>query len=202
MKRLLSLLFAVILFSCAVYAYAVGQNGGPFDLVARQGMRGDEVSHVQMLLSHLGFYRGKLDSRFGPETDLAVRSFQKKLGFPEDGVVTNQLMQQLHLHAKRIAHQPPSHYVRILDMEATAYTTEDPGCGLYTYGGNRLRHGLVAVDPQIIPLGTRMFIPNYGYAIADDIGGAIKGYRIDLGYESRPEALKFGRRMVKVYILE
>jgi len=60
----------------------------------------------------------------------------------------------------------------------------------------------VAVDPRIIPLGTRLYIEGYGYAIAGDTGGAIKNFRIDLGYNSRSEAMKFGRREVKVYILD
>jgi 3D (Asp-Asp-Asp) domain-containing protein len=43
-------------------------------------------------------------------------------------------------------------------------------------------YGIVAVDPAIIPLGTRMYIPGYGEAVAADTGGAVKGYIIDLGY--------------------
>ena len=57
------------------------------------------------------------------------------------------------------------------------------------------------MDPRIIPLGTKMFIEGYGYAVADDVGGAIKGSRIDLAFNSRAEALQFGRQTVKVYIL-
>jgi 3D (Asp-Asp-Asp) domain-containing protein len=60
----------------------------------------------------------------------------------------------------------------------------------------------VAVDPNVIALGTRLFIPGYGLALAADTGGAIVGNRIDLCMEDYDDAWYFGRRMVKVYILD
>jgi 3D (Asp-Asp-Asp) domain-containing protein len=59
----------------------------------------------------------------------------------------------------------------------------------------------VAVDPDVIPLGTRLYIPGYGLALAADTGGDIVGNRIDLCMEAHSDAWSFGRRMVKVYIL-
>lgn len=91
---------------------------------------------------------------------------------------------------------------RPIRLEATAYTRYDAGCTDYTYRGNYLRHGLVAVDPSVIPLGTRLYIPGYGYAIADDIGGAIKGHRIDLSMDTLSEAFAFGRRPITAYIID
>ena len=64
------------------------------------------------------------------------------------------------------------------------------------------QRGVVAVDPSVIPLGTRLYIPGYGMAVAADTGGAIVGDRIDLCMESYGEAMDFGRRTIKVYILE
>jgi 3D (Asp-Asp-Asp) domain-containing protein len=58
------------------------------------------------------------------------------------------------------------------------------------------------VDPRVIPLGTRLFIPGYGLAVAGDTGGAIHGNRIDLGFNSLRDALLFGRRPVTVYRLK
>lgn len=89
-----------------------------------------------------------------------------------------------------------------LDMVATAYTAECAGCSGYTASGYRAGHGIVAVDPRIIPLGTKLYIPGYGFAIAGDTGGAIVGNRIDLGFDSIGDALQFGRRTVKVYTLK
>lgn len=91
---------------------------------------------------------------------------------------------------------------RILEMNATGY---GPGGGMYP--GSRCRTGLkqgkgvVAVDPRFIPLGTRLYIEGYGYAVAGDTGGAIKGNRIDLGFNTDREAWAVGRRKVRVLIL-
>lgn len=88
-----------------------------------------------------------------------------------------------------------------LDMVATAYTAQCGGCSGYTAIGYRAGHGIVAVDPHVIPLGSRLYIPGYGFAIAGDTGGAIIGRRIDLGFDSLDDAMAFGRRAVKVYTL-
>lgn len=93
-------------------------------------------------------------------------------------------------------------YVRALDITATAYNEADGMTpGVMTYTGMRVRRGVVAVDPQVIPLGTRLYVEGYGPAIAADTGGAIKGSRIDLYMESLTEARAFGVRPVRVYIL-
>ncbi len=86
-------------------------------------------------------------------------------------------------------------------MVATAYTAGCAGCSGYTASGYRAGHGIVAVDPGVIPLGTRLYIPGYGFALAGDTGGAIHGNRIDLGFDSISDAVQFGRRPVKVYTL-
>jgi 3D (Asp-Asp-Asp) domain-containing protein len=88
-----------------------------------------------------------------------------------------------------------------LDMVATAYTAQCGGCSGYTASGYRAGRGIVAVDPSIIPLGSKLYIPGYGFAIAGDTGGAIVGHRIDLGFDSLSDALSFGRQQVKVYRL-
>ena len=86
-------------------------------------------------------------------------------------------------------------------MEATAYLPSD-GNGLgITATGIRATYGVVAVDPKVIPLGSRVYIPGYGFAVAADTGGAIKGQKIDLCMESYNEAISFGRRSVEVYVL-
>ncbi len=86
-------------------------------------------------------------------------------------------------------------------MVATAYTADCYGCSGRTALGYRAGHGVVAVDPRIIPLGTRLYIPGYGMAVAGDTGGAIIGRRIDLGFNSIGDALQFGRRPVRVFRL-
>ena len=105
-------------------------------------------------------------------------------------------------------------YSRVLTLNATGYDASScgkspshPGYGV-TATGARAVYGVVAVDPSIIPLGSRLYIETadgsfiYGTAVAADTGGAIKGNRIDLCFNTRQEALNFGRRQVKVYILK
>jgi 3D (Asp-Asp-Asp) domain-containing protein len=91
---------------------------------------------------------------------------------------------------------------RVMELVATGYGPSGNGkWGMITATGVRCRFGLVAVDPRVIPLGTPMFVEGYGYCIAADTGGAIKGRRIDLFYESDYRASLVGRRRVKVIIL-
>ncbi|MDO8886308.1 ubiquitin-like domain-containing protein [Candidatus Oleimmundimicrobium sp.] len=89
---------------------------------------------------------------------------------------------------------------KILRMTATAYTP-GYGCGFRTATGAKAQYGIVAVDPRVIPLGTRLFVEGYGNAIAADTGGAIKGNRVDLCFNTLQEARNFGRRTVVIHIL-
>lgn len=110
---------------------------------------------------------------------------------------------------KRIAMvQPPGlTLVGEWDMVATAYYAHGKGGndingdGI-TAIGLRAREGIVAVDPRIIPLGTRLYIPGYGEALAADTGGWIKNNRIDLCYDTLEECYRYGRRKIKVYLVE
>ncbi|KXB66431.1 3D domain protein [Parvimonas sp. KA00067] len=95
-------------------------------------------------------------------------------------------------------------YSKVLTMNATSYTDDPAENGGYstTRMGTPLRYGVVAVDPSVIPLGTKLYVEGYGYAVAEDTGGAIKGNRIDVCYTDKAKAHAFGRRNVKVYILK
>lgn len=88
---------------------------------------------------------------------------------------------------------------RAMHMVATAYTAGCSGCSGITAIGEPAGRGIVAVDPNVIPLGTKLYIPGYGFAIAGDTGGAIRGARIDLGFDSLGDAVNFGRRDIVVY---
>jgi len=87
---------------------------------------------------------------------------------------------------------------QVMTMVATAYTyTGDPtATGVWPYVGG------VAVDPQVIPLGSRLYIEGYGPAVAVDTGGLIKGNRVDVFFETAEECFQWGKRQVKVYLLE
>lgn len=97
-------------------------------------------------------------------------------------------------------------YKEAIQMTATAYYPGPESTGASADGitatGMRAGFGVVAVDPRVIPLGTRVYIPGYGVAVAGDVGSAIKGRRIDLCFNTLREALHFGRRTVTVYVLD
>ncbi len=91
---------------------------------------------------------------------------------------------------------------RVLTFTATGYGPgENGGWGNRTSMGTRVRFGVVAVDPRIIKLGTRLYVEGYGECVAEDTGGAIKGMRIDLAFNSDRAANQYGRRQVRVVVL-
>jgi len=107
-------------------------------------------------------------------------------------------------------------YSKVLNMTATAYTASykdtgkkpgDSGFGI-TYTGIKAKKGVIAVDPKVIPLGTKVYVevagntPDYGFAVAADIGGAIKGNKIDLYFDDQNYVDRWGHKRVKVYILK
>ncbi|PYZ95199.1 peptidoglycan-binding protein [Salipaludibacillus keqinensis] len=93
-----------------------------------------------------------------------------------------------------------------MTVEATAYTAYCNGCSGITYTGLDLRNNpdkkVIAVDPNVIPLGSKVYVGGYGTAIAGDTGGAIKGHKIDLFMPNQSDALSFGRQTIQITILE
>ncbi|MBI2848692.1 MAG: G5 domain-containing protein [Chloroflexi bacterium] len=101
----------------------------------------------------------------------------------------------------------PISYYRKLRVFATSYNAshggKPPGHPLYgiTATGMTAGRGVIAVDPRVIPLYTRVYVPGYGIAIAGDTGGGIKGMMIDLGFEEEDESMWLAR-WVDIYLLE
>jgi 3D (Asp-Asp-Asp) domain-containing protein len=105
-------------------------------------------------------------------------------------------------------------FSKVIDLKATAYSDapEENGWGAVDYFGNPLKLGTIAVDPRVIPLGTKVYITGYNFAglptggliaTATDKGGAIKGKHIDIFVPgSRSFVSGFGYQSVKVYILK
>ncbi|MEG0579529.1 MAG: 3D domain-containing protein [Niameybacter sp.] len=100
-------------------------------------------------------------------------------------------------------------YRKMMSMTATCYSQApyDPtGGGSLTASGTRVKrdpdgYSTIAVDPRVIPLGTKLYVEGYGYAIAADTGGAVKGNKIDLYFNPGPEYKGWGKRTVNVYVL-
>ncbi len=87
-------------------------------------------------------------------------------------------------------------------VTTTAYAPGVAGVGTRTATGAKAGFGIAAVDPSVIRLGTRIYVPGYGYAIAADTGGAIKGSRVDLCFNTAAEAFAWGRRTVSITIVD
>lgn len=131
-----------------------------------------------------------------------------KLSDPVDEIVEYGPEDVFELGA--IPASKPSNYSHVKTFQATAYDASPADNGIWagqTSTGMPLVYGVVAVDPRVIPYGTKMYIESadgqyvYGYAIAGDCGGAIKGNKVDLFFPSRSDCYKFGRRNVNIYFL-
>lgn len=95
---------------------------------------------------------------------------------------------------------------KTISVTATAYTADCAGCSGITATGVNLKNDrnakVIAVDPSVIPLGSKVYVEGYGYATAADTGGAIKGNKIDIHVPSTQEALNWGNRTVNVTIVD
>ncbi|GIN22952.1 G5 and 3D domain-containing protein [Siminovitchia fordii] len=108
--------------------------------------------------------------------------------------------------ASQAAPSPSANEGKEIYMNATAYTADCGGCSGVTSTGINLRNNpgakVIAVDPSVIPLGSKVWVEGYGYAVAGDTGGAIKGNKIDVHVQSKGQASNFGRKRVKVRIID
>ncbi|GGE34235.1 hypothetical protein GCM10011391_11180 [Pullulanibacillus camelliae] len=195
------------------------------------GEKGGRVKGVQEDLKDLGYYSGNVDGIFGNKTQGAVENFQANNDLKQDGIIGEHTFKALYNSPKPASSQAPkteeaavqnvdvkkqqvqttsrtlnANHSKVLYMNSTAYTAFCSGCSGTTATGINLRTNpdakVVAVDPDVIPLGTKLYIDGYGYAVAGDTGGAIHGKHIDLFMSDHNDALHWGRRTVKVKILD
>ncbi|MCA1062716.1 hypothetical protein LS684_22310 (plasmid) [Cytobacillus spongiae] len=96
--------------------------------------------------------------------------------------------------------------VKEVNVTATAYTAYCEGCiGITKTGVDLIENPdarVIAVDPSVIPLGSKVYVEGFGYARAEDTGGAIKGNRIDIYMEKEKDALNYGVQDVKVKVIK
>lgn len=196
----------------------------------QEGSRGEAVQELQKALIELEYMEGKPNGVFDKKTTEAVRRFQRDRDLEVDGICGPKTQAELKKkdlkkapeaaketekrekarrdsEKKKAEHDKELHDKamregKVVYVSATAYSAYDSGCGHYTASGTPLRRGVIAVDPSFIPLGTRVYIPGYGEAVAEDTGGAIVGNIIDIAFDTHEEALEFGRQDLEIYILE
>ena len=104
-------------------------------------------------------------------------------------------------HSTRVENCGDFSYFGKLRVIATAYDRNCLGCSGITYTGQPAGFGIIAVDPRVIPLGSRVCVEGYGLAVAGDIGGGVKGRHIDLGFEDTRTS-GWGTHYTDIYIIE
>lgn len=191
---IISLLTFCVMLCMSLSAFASG-------FAVKQGMRGDHVKKVQTFLIDQGYLKDTADGICGPKTVSAIKRFQEMNKLKVDGVCGPETYKQLSGGQDPPAMPVAPTHGQIITVEATAYSAQDPGNSAHTASGTPVRHGVIAVDPSFIPIGTHVYIPNYGEAVAEDIGWGVQGNTIDVAFDTHEEALAFGRQVLEIYVL-
>jgi uncharacterized protein YabE (DUF348 family) len=165
--------------------------------VLEEGQAGE-----RLVSTHIIYEDGKEVSREVIKDEIAKEPVQKVLAMGTLGVI-------------RPSRGGKAYYTRSMVMKATAYTAgyestgKRPGDRGYgkTASGTMVKrnadgYSTIAVDPRVIPIGTRLYVEGYGFAVAEDTGGAIKGNIIDVYFPTVWEAKNWGVKRVKVYVLK
>ena len=208
-------MFLLVLFTLVCMCFTAAPAAA--SILVKEGSSGEAVRHVQELLIEQGFLEGDADGDCGPLTVAAIEKFQQSRGLTVDGVCGDGTYYYLSggqtyesaeepAAEEETAEQDESEDGsvsggRAIYVSATGYSAHDPGNSRHTASGTLVRKGVIAVDPDVIPLGTKVFIPGYGKAVAEDVGGSIKGHRIDVAFDTHEEALRFGRRDLEIIII-
>ncbi len=197
-----TVIFSSILGLCLFLTSAAALASG---FLVKEGMRGDSVRAVQKLLIVRGYLAdGEADGVCGKKTTAAITKFQQENGLDADGICGRMTYRALSGGEEPPVAEPPANRGggRSLLVAASAYSRFDPGLSSHTASGTLVRKGVIAVDPAVIPMGTRVFIPGYGEAVAEDIGSAIRGNTIDIAFETAEEAIQFGRKTIEIFIMD
>ncbi|RSL31666.1 peptidoglycan-binding protein [Salibacterium salarium] len=199
--------------------------------ILSEGDEGEPVKTLQEQLNILGFLDQKADGEFESNTHDAVLAFQQSEDILVDGLAGPQTFGALTAeteavhekqdntaskkqttakdHSENVASessQSTESEGRTINVSATAYTADCSGCSGVTSTGVDLNANpnakVIAVDPDVIPLGSKVEIEGYGTYTAADTGGSIHGNKIDVHMPNKSKAYDFGRRNVDVTILE
>lgn len=225
-KKTITLLFILAFLITGVLLLSTDRKVLAADSVTL-GAQGQEVKQLQTALNSKDYWCGEANGLFGPRTYNALIRFQKDHKLTVNGQIDTALKKALDMlppspHSSETmdsAVAPPGTAAdnrskssptvsrgggRVITMVATGYTDAPeenwPYAGAPSYIGLPLARGIVAVDPRVIPMGSKLYVEGYGEAIAADQGGAIKGNRIDLFFDSKAEAHNWGMRSVKVTV--
>ncbi|WP_396135982.1 3D domain-containing protein [Bacillus sp. NEB1478] len=166
------------------------------DHTLRPGVWDQDVHELQAKLKAMGFFDFPVTTGYyGPVTKQSVLDFQRSKGISVDGIAGQQTFSTIKNNLQS----------KSMTVSATAYTSECEGCSGVTASGTSLIDypyaKIIAVDPDVIPMGTVVYVPGYGYAVAADTGGGINGNEIDVFMNDYSKAVNWGRKTVNISIL-
>jgi 3D (Asp-Asp-Asp) domain-containing protein len=194
-NMLLTLTLTIILF-------VSGANEGSASSPTYKVKKGDTLYKISQMhnttVANLKSWNKLKSDLIFPNQKLNVASSAKKL--KKAAAAENKPAK------KTVSRSASTNAVKEFIVSATAYTAYCNGCSGITKTGINLRENpdlkVISVDPNVIELGTKVYVEGYGYAIAGDTGGAIKGNKIDVFISTKSEANKWGGKNVKITIVE
>lgn len=174
--------------------YKTVKNGSKYVSKGKEVVKSEGIEGMSETQYEVTYENGIEVSRTELETTVVTEPVNRVIEYGTGGSVTAPDGTELS-------------YLKKIDVKATAYTTEGY-TNKITATGTVARVGAIAVDPKVIPLGSRVYISSrdgkswvYGIATCEDTGGYIKGNIIDVFFDTRAECFQFGRRNATVYIL-
>lgn len=166
------------------------------DHTLRPGVWDNDVYELQGKLKAMGYFDFAVTTGYyGPVTKQAVTNFQRAKGLSVDGIAGPQTFNSIQSSIQK----------KVMTVSSTAYTANCEGCSGTTANGTNLKEipyaKVVAVDPDVIPMGSVVYVPGYGYAVAADTGGGIQGNEIDVYMKNYSDAVNWGRKNVNITII-
>lgn len=166
--------------------------------VVNSGKEGKQKKHYEVVLEN-----GKEISRELVKTEVVEESSDRIVAIGTQVIKQTASKKRTTTSSKPKTTSPSGG--KVMYVSSTAYTAHCTGCSGITATGFNLKANpgakVIAVDPRVIPLGTKVHVEGYGTAIAADTGGAIKGNKIDVFFASKSAAYAWGRKSVKITIL-
>lgn len=232
-KKMILTVFTIIITCMSVSSYMINEQKKTETImlasnneVKESNTNIEELENDIILIEQIAYAAGEsveetTDNVVESEKVLEERLQKSAEMVSRNGTRENTITEQKYVSYRELAEDnPPTEYKDVIGATATAYCLCQKCCGKlpshpsygYTASGLRIVPGtgmkVIAVDPKVIPLGTKVYIDglngawDYGNAIAADTGSAIKNLTIDLYMDTHSEALSWGRRSVNIYVVE
>ncbi|KYC59065.1 3D domain-containing protein [Heyndrickxia coagulans] len=177
------------------------------DISKKYGVPVEQIKEWNDLSSDVIFPHDQIVIRSNPKSKVTVKERAAEVSVQPQTSTENTKVDvkkpTVHVESSKETTQKPQG--KTMTVTATAYTANDPGCSGVTATGINVKNNpnakVIAVDPNVIPLGSKVYVEGYGTAVAGDTGGAIKGNRIDVLVPDSGKAANWGRRTIQITVL-